>query len=136
MGVLQKVLLKIRFKKGTATSLGDPPVFQMKELQVEESKYILYYFLHVLHNYILISIYYKSPYSENMQRAYVRTMLIKLIIFSIPTTKERQKERKEGIKKEKRKALHKASDESFRPLWGVFLKTFPNTGRCFLRGNG
>lgn len=51
-GVLQRVLGKL-INKRTATRFGIATRPQMKELRVEESKYILYYFLHVLHNYII-----------------------------------------------------------------------------------
>lgn len=37
--------------------------------------------------------------------------------------------------KEDKKTLQIANDGRFRPLWGIFLETFPNTTGCFLGEN-
>ena len=79
----------------------------------------------------------------NMQRAYLREFpggpVVSRQAFtavgpgSIPGWGTKiPKAKKKKKKGEKTKALHKADARRFRPLWGIFLKTFPNTTGCFL----
>ena len=81
-GVLQKALGKPA-NEGTANIVEistRPPNGRASG----RSPYCFYFC--VFHYYIVIFIYYISLYSENTQRARVRTKVIKLLIFSIPTT--------------------------------------------------